>query len=195
VGLRLPKRLRQVGLAAAVAGTLLVVGGCSDQDAAVWQRGAMPVGASDRSDSIITFWQWSWVAALATGVLVWGLILFAVVKYRRRSDDEIPVQTRYNLPMEIMYTVAPVIMVLVFFKFVIDTAHEVKYDGKNQAGDHNITVVGQQWSWTFNYNYDSGYNDFEGRHVGSGPLVYDAGTTAHPPTLWLVKDKTVEVHL
>jgi cytochrome c oxidase subunit II len=60
--------------------------------------------------------------------------------------------------------------------------------------------VGQQWSWTFNYNYNSGYGashtgHFEGRQVGDGPVVYDAGTPANPPTLWLVKDKSVEVHL
>jgi cytochrome c oxidase subunit 2 len=49
-----------------------------------------------------------------------------------------------------------------------------------------VTVVGEQWSWTFNYRNEPA--------VG-GKTVYDAGTTAHKPTLWLVKGQTVEFHL
>ena len=52
---------------------------------------------------------------MVVGVLVWGLMLWVVVRYRRRSDDEIPVQTRYNVPLEILYTIAPVVIVIVFF--------------------------------------------------------------------------------
>ncbi len=40
-----------------------------------------------------------------------GLIFWAIIRFRRRSDDEIPCQTRYNLPLEIFYTIAPIIMV------------------------------------------------------------------------------------
>ena len=43
-----------------------------------------------------------WLAAIVTGVVVWGLILYAAVRFRRRSDTEVPVQTRYNLPIEVL---------------------------------------------------------------------------------------------
>ena len=49
-----------------------------------------------------------------------GPDLLRVIRFRRRSDDEIPVQTRYNLPLEIFYTIAPVIMVIVFFAHTVD---------------------------------------------------------------------------
>ena len=72
------------------------------------ERSAMPrLRRTEQADAHLRLWRWAWVAAMVTGVIVWGLIFWSVVRYRRRSDDEIPVQTRYNLPLEIFYTVAP----------------------------------------------------------------------------------------
>ncbi len=148
----------------------------------------MPVGAAEHSDSIITFWQWTWVTALIIGVFVWGLIVFAVIKYRRRHDDEVPVQTRYNLPMELLYTVAPVVVVLVFFKYVIDTQNEVPYNNKSEGEpDHRVTVVGQQWSWTFNYVEDPA--------LDGQTTVYQDGNPQDIPTLYLPVNESVEFQL
>ena len=36
------------------------------------------------------------------GVMVWALILYVVVRYRKRND-EAPRQVRYNLPLEVLY--------------------------------------------------------------------------------------------
>ncbi|WP_425411783.1 cytochrome c oxidase subunit II [Nocardioides aequoreus] len=137
-------------------------------------------------------WMWSWLAAAITGVLVWGLIGYASIRFRRRSESEIPVQTRYNLPIEILYTVAPLMMVIVLFKFTVETQNEV-LDPDREA-EEVVTVVGQQWSWTFNYNlgYDDESRSYEPE---GGDTVFDVGTPAEPPTLYLVKDKTVELNL
>jgi cytochrome c oxidase subunit 2 len=185
VGLQLPRRMRKVGVWALVVPALLVLSACSEQDRGAWERGAMPEGASDRSGHIIEFWQWTWVTALIVGVFVWGLIFYACFKFRRRSDDEIPVQTRYNLPMEILYTIAPVIVVLVFFKFIIDTQGEVNAETKDP--DHTIKVVGQQWSWTFNYIEDDA--------LDGQTSVYNVGTPAEMPTLYLPVDESVRFEL
>jgi cytochrome c oxidase subunit II len=185
VGLQLPRRMRKVGVWALVVPALLVLSACSEQDRGAWNRGAMPEGASDRSGYIIEFWQWTWVAALIVGVFVWGLIFYACIKFRRRSDDEIPVQTRYNLPMEILYTIAPVIVVLVFFKFIIDTQGEVNAETKDP--DHTIKVVGQQWSWTFNY--------IEDEALDGQTSVYNVGTPAEMPTLYLPVNESVRFEL
>jgi len=194
VGLQLPKRARNVAFGAVAAGAVLLLSGCSANDKAEWKRVAMPSPASVEGHGMLQLWQWAWVAALSVGVITWALILYAVFRFRRRSEDEIPVQTRYNLPIEIFYTVAPIMMVIVFFFFTVQEQDKVIKDVKNP--DHTISVVGQQWSWTFNYNYDSGYNNFEGKDVGTGPVVHEIpGTPADPPTLWLVKDESVEVHL
>jgi cytochrome c oxidase subunit 2 len=125
-------------------------------------------------------------------VVVWALIGYACVKFRRRKDDEVPVQTRYNLPIEILYTVAPVIMVLVFFYFTVVTQNETLAEASETSGsadraDHTVTVVGQQWSWTFNYDKDEA---LDGRTT-----VYEGGTTADRPTLYLPVNKSVEIRL
>jgi len=192
VGLQLPKRARNVAFGVVGGSALLLLSGCSAGTKDEWKRIAMPDPATAEGPGMLHLWQWAWVAALVTGVITWGLILYAVFRFRRRSEDEIPVQTRYNLPIEIFYTVAPIMMVIVFFFFTVQEQNKVIKDVKDP--DETISVVGQQWSWTFNYNYDSGYKDFAGREVG-GPVVHESGTPANPPTLWLVKDATVEVHL
>jgi cytochrome c oxidase subunit 2 len=192
VGLQLPKRARHIAFGVVAGSAALLLSGCSAGTKDEWKRIAMPDPASAEGPDMLHLWQWAWVAALAVGVVTWGLILYSVFRFRRRSEDEIPVQTRYNLPIEIFYTVAPIMMVIVFFFFTVKTQDAVLKDNKDP--DQTITVVGQQWSWTFNYNYDAGYDHFQGREVG-GQAVHESGTPADPPTLWLVKDESVEVHL
>jgi cytochrome c oxidase subunit II len=191
VGLQLPKRGQsvrtRVGTVAMVSAGLLLLGACSSERQDQVRRLAMPEPATDRAPYIDELWRWSWLAAILVGILVWGLIIYAVIRYRRRSDDEIPVQTRYNLPIEILYTVAPVVMVLVFFYFTVQTQNNVLAEAsENGESDHTIKVVGQKWSWSFNY--------MEEEAVG-GQNVYLAGTPAELPTLVLPVDESVTVEL
>ncbi len=97
---------------------------------------------------IVSLWQGSWIAALAVGVTVWGLILWAIVVYRKRGD-RIPHQVRYNLPIEIMYTVIPFIMVGVLFYFT--ARDENKIDALSAHPKVVVDVTGFQWSWEFQY--------------------------------------------
>jgi cytochrome c oxidase subunit 2 len=191
VGLKLPKRGHQgrsrAGMIALVSVGLFLLGACSADDQDQIARFAMPVPATDRAPAVDDLWRWGWIAALIVGVLVWGLILYAVFKFRRRSDDEIPVQTRYNLPIEILYTVAPVVIVLVFFYFTVQTQNTVLAEASETGeSDHTVKVVGQKWSWTFNY--------MEEEAVG-GQTVYTVGTPAEFPTLVLPEGESVTVEL
>jgi cytochrome c oxidase subunit 2 len=193
VGLQLPKGARNLVFGVAAGSAALLLSGCSVGTKDEWKRIAMPDPASAEAPGMLHLWQGAWIAALAVGVVTWGLILYAVIRFRRRSEDEIPVQTRYNLPIEIFYTVAPIMMVIVFFFFTVKEQDRVLKVDNNP--DNVISVVGQQWSWTFNYNYNANANDFDGEADGS-PVVHEIpGTPADPPTLWLPKDETVEVNL
>jgi cytochrome c oxidase subunit 2 len=188
VGLQLPKRaagnLRRVTLLSIVGTALLVLSGCSSESKGEWERFAMPDPASEQGEHILNLWQGAWIAALITGAVVWGLILYAVVAFRRRHPDEVPIQTRYNLPLEIFYTIAPIIMVIVFFAHTVKVQDAVLDDSVEP--DHVVEVVGQQWSWTFNYTDEDA--------VG-GQNVYTSGTASNIPTLVLPVGETTRFNL
>lgn len=98
------------------AGLILATAtGCTYKD---FPRLGMPTPVTEEAPRILSLWQGSWAAALATGVLVWGLILWSVIFHRRsRTKVEVPPQTRYNMPIEALYTVVPLIIVSVLFYF------------------------------------------------------------------------------
>ncbi len=176
--------LRRAALVVAV-GSLVFLTGCSAESQDAWKNLAMPDPASDQADHIFYLWRYAWIAALATGAIVWGLIFWSVFRFRRRSDDEVPVQTRYNLPLEIFYTLAPVVMVIVFFYHTVNVQNAVLEDTKE---DHVVNVVGQQWSWTFNYTGEEATG-------GEGTNVYTFGTGGNIPTLVLPVGETVQFNL
>ncbi|WP_438488411.1 aa3-type cytochrome oxidase subunit II [Streptomyces sp. S186] len=186
--------------------------GCTYKD---FPRLGMPTPVTDEAPRILSLWQGSWAAALATGVLVWGLIIWSVIFHRRsRTKVEVPAQTRYNMPIEALYTIVPFIIIAVLFYFTARDESALLKTSKKP--DHVVNVVGFQWSWAFNYleNVDgnpktTNINSPElaaipDKWKKSAPQgadgVYDYGTpgtrnpqTGNPgPTLWLPKGETVQ---
>ena len=205
MGLQLPRRtagkpvtIRRAAALAAVGISVLVLGGCSSETKGEWERFAMPDPASQQGERTLDLWQGAWIAALITGVIVWGLIFYAIWRFRRRSDDEIPVQTRYNLPLEIFYTIAPVIMVVVFFAHTVKTQNYV-LDEDRDPPVNTIEVVGQQWSWTFNYGIGemdrSADEDLFDERFPYSSYVHDSGTGSQIPDLYLPVGVTTRFNL
>ncbi|HEX6576867.1 MAG TPA: cytochrome c oxidase subunit II [Jiangellaceae bacterium] len=168
---------RRVTSALALGAATLASGGCSAELTDQWRRGGFPEPATEQTDLVGNLWNGTWIAALAIGVLVWGLILWSAMAYRRRTND-LPPQTRYNLPIEFLYTVAPLAVIGALFYFTVDRQNEI-LDTSSEP-DLTIGVVGQQWAWTFNY--------LDGD-------VYDTGTTTDPTTLYLPVDQTVRFEI
>lgn len=111
-------------------------------------RLGMPMPATEQAKRVLTLWQGSWIAAFAVGCTVWGLIIWAVIFHRKRSD-ELPPQVRYNLPIEVLYTVLPFVIISVLFYF---TARDQNYiDKLSKNPDVVVNVTGFQWSWQFDY--------------------------------------------
>jgi cytochrome c oxidase subunit II len=192
-----PRRVLKVAL---LGVTLLALAGCSEADQHQIRNLAMPDRATAQGPYTYELWKWAWVAAMVTGVIVWGLIGYAVVRFRRRSDDEVPRQTRYNLPLEVFYTIAPVLMCVVFFFHTVRVQDEVIKLEDNP--DLTVEVMGQQWSWTFNYGVGqqdtSATGDLEGDGTGDfayDDYVYTSGTARDIPTLVLPVDRTVQFNL
>ncbi|MEU2785256.1 MULTISPECIES: cytochrome c oxidase subunit II [Streptomyces] len=211
---RSPRRpMRRKLLQAMTAGLVLATAtGCSYN----WEdfpRLGMPTPTTEEAPRILSLWQGSWAAALAVGVLVWGLIIWSAIFHRRsRTKVEVPPQTRYNMPIEALYTVVPLIIVSVLFYFT--ARDESKLLELKDKPDVTVNVVGFQWSWCFNMVADvegstgdaktskelaaipDRYKDDFPANAGG---VYDCGTPSsrNPqkgtpgPTLWLPKGKTV----
>jgi cytochrome c oxidase subunit 2 len=176
-----PAKRRLLVPAAVVVGTLLLTG-CSSETNAQWKRLGLPEGASDRTEAMKSLWIGAWIAALVIGVMVWGLILYAVVRYRKRND-EAPRQTRYNLPLEVLYTLAPFAIIGVLFFYTVEHGNEITKMSDNPS--HTINVVGQQWQWTFNYK-----DTVDGQQG-----VWETGTLDKPAELWLPQGESVHFDL
>jgi cytochrome c oxidase subunit II len=145
---RRPMR-RRLPQALAAGLVLMTATGCS-ASYKDFPRLGMPSPATEQAPRILSLWQGSWAAALATGVLVWGLILWSVIFHRRsRTKVEIPQQTRYNMPIEALYTVVPLVIVAVLFYFTARDENDLLKVSKKP--DVIVNVVGYQWSWAFNY--------------------------------------------
>jgi len=155
------------------------------------ERGWLPSTpeTTNQTGRIMSLWVGSWIAALLVGVLVWGLMIWCIVAYARRRDETgYPAQIRYHVPLEIMYTVIPVMMIAVLFVFTIRDDSAIA--DVSAEPDVNIEVVGKQWSWNFNY-LDSGVYE-----VGlQGELDGKPGVLEELPTLYLPVDQRVEFTL
>lgn len=144
---------------------------------------------TDRTQYGWDLWINSWIAALAVGVLVWGLILWCIIAYRRRKTDKgYPRQLSYNLPIEIFYTFVPLAMVFVLFYFT-DIA-QTKILQRSDDPAVVIDVRAKQWSWDFNYVKENTYE------TGTqAQLDGKTGARDRIPTLYLPVNRTVELQL
>jgi len=136
---------RALPAAALAIGLVLLTAGCNSTDV---ERLGLRAPITSQARLTVALWQGSWVAALAVGVVVWGLILWAIIFHRKRGD-RVPYQVRYNLPVEILYTIIPFIMVGVLFYFT--ARDENKIDDLSAKPQVVVNVIGSQWTWTFQY--------------------------------------------
>ena len=92
---------RRLAVAAIGAVVMLTASGCTANEAFFFD---MPQSATKEGDITANLWQGSWIAAWAVGIVTWALMLWAAFAYRRRKNAGAPAQTRYNIPIEILYT-------------------------------------------------------------------------------------------
>lgn len=135
-------------------------------------------GLSSVNDSTLNLWNGAWLAAAVVGVITLVLILWPAVFHRANDakKGEFPKQTQYHIPIEIIYTVIPFIIVAVLFFFTAKSESEIT--AKTGNVKHEISVVGIQWSWQFAY-------------PEAGDKAVVTGTPANPPTLYLPLNERV----
>jgi cytochrome c oxidase subunit 2 len=157
---------------------VLVLSGCSTPNDAFWRFG-WPAGITDQSQEMRRLWTWSVIAALIVGILVWGLIGYSVVRFRKRSD-ELPKQTAYNLPLEIVYTIIPFLIIAGLFFFTVRVQDDVQ--ARSDKPDVTINVDAFKWNWQFIYPQAK---------APDGSPVNTVGTSSQVPILVLPTDRTI----
>ena len=146
------------------------------------------VNATNHTQAITDLWVGSWIILWGVGIIAWGLMIWAIIAYRRRKgENRIPPQLRYNNPIEALFTVVPLIMVIGFFAFTAKTMGDIE---SPVAGSRNIQVIAKQWSWDFNYT-DSKVHEVGIQSQYAGEPGYKSLNDV--PTLWL--EKGVPVHV
>ena len=187
---RLRWALLPVGIAAAV-----VLAGCTPTELNGYlpgfEEGAAPT--TNHTEMISGLWVNSWIVLLVVGIVTWGLMGWAAVVYRRRRGQVgLPVQLRYNMPIEIFYTIVPLILVVGFFAFTArdQTILETQYDDP----DVSITAIGKQWAWDF--QYDGATDDETVWTMGVQAQTDAQGTViSELPTLYLPVNSSIEITL
>ena len=173
---------RRWGLIAMLGLVTVLASGCSTDEV---MRFGWPQGITPQAARMRELWSWSVITALVVGILVWGLIFWTTAFHRKKSGSpEFPRQTQYNLPLEIVYTVVPFLMVAVLFYFTVITQNFVQQRDENP--DVKVDVTAFQWNWNFAY---------PGSNTPSGQTVSTTGTSNEIALLVLPVNQTVQFTL
>jgi cytochrome c oxidase subunit 2 len=128
--------------------TAIVVGGCTQwADASLPQTTVNP--ASDLNREIVSLYSLIFWMALVVFVGVEGFLLYAIVRFRRRPDNQMPTQTHGNTRLEIAWTIIPAVVLLVIAIPTIPTIFA--YDTIPAEPGQRVDVIGHQWWWEFRY--------------------------------------------
>jgi cytochrome c oxidase subunit 2 len=126
---------------------MLSMSGCSLEEAA---RFGFTEGVTPEARDMVTLWSWCCVAALVMGVLVWGLIFWTITFHRKKAGSEaFPRQTGYNVPLELLYTAIPFVIIAVLFYFTVVVQTKVEKMEPNPGVTVDVTAF--QWNWRFAY--------------------------------------------
>jgi cytochrome c oxidase subunit 2 len=174
--------------AAAVGGGALLLAGCKVPNFGGYS------GATTQGQTENHLWQLFFIAGLVVGGSVLILILWAIFRYRRRSED-MPKQTQYHTLLEVVYTVVPIIIVVVLFVFTVLAENKVDATPSNPGA--TIEVNAFQWGWEFAYSggAGSGCADPSSSKANQNDCVKVIGQTTQDPTMVIPTGTDVEIHL
>jgi cytochrome c oxidase subunit II len=85
-------------------------------------------------------------------VVVASLLVYAVIRFRRRKDDDgmEPAQIYGSGPVEAAWTIVPCLIVVVLALTTARVIHEIQ-DARQPAGALEVQVIGRQWWWEIRY--------------------------------------------
>ena len=145
-----PTRSRQrrtVAMVITLVTLALTLSGCSWRH--VFGLG-WPNGITPEAHLMRDLWLGSVIAALVVGVVVWALMFWTAAFHRRKKgQSELPRQFGYNMPLELVLTVVPFIIISVLFYFTVVVQNRVL--DKESNPEVVIDTTAFQWNWKFGY--------------------------------------------
>jgi cytochrome c oxidase subunit 2 len=145
----------------------------------------MPSGGTAQGEDTFDLWRVFVVAAFLVAGTVYGLILWSVLRYRRRradSPDALGRQFRANVPLEVVYTTIPVLIIVVLFVATVRTEDRVD----DVAAGPGVVLHAEAFDWGWRFTYEG-----EGVQVTSQP----SGEGIAGPTIVLPVGTVVRVVL
>ncbi len=108
----------------------------------------LPPQGSTISGEVDSLFGFIFIVSIILFVLVVGLTVFFAVRYRRRGKVALTSGVTQNLPLEMLWTGIPLILVLVVFVWGFQTYMKMHVVPKDAL---EIKVTGQKWFWSFDY--------------------------------------------
>lgn len=128
----------------AVAGIILLVG-CEQRDPQTTISPKSDVAQSIQGLYVLLFW-----LSLAVFIPVEGLLIYAVIRFRAKPGQGLPVQVHGNNRLEIAWTIAPALLLVVIAVPTWATIFKI-YDQPHGPDVVQVEVVAHQWWWEFRY--------------------------------------------
>lgn len=116
-----------------------------------WQTG-MQAPATPVMERLTEFHTELLYIVTAICLLVAGLLVYAMIKFNHRTHPE-PSKTHHNTTLEVMWTLAPVIILVII---AIPSFKLLYYEADIPKPDLTIQATGHQWYWTYTYPKEGG---------------------------------------
>jgi len=138
-------RSRRGALATVVAVTLLVLSACVG--------GGYPnstfLPTTENNRDVTALWNLMMFWGTIVFVVVEAILIFTIVKYRRRPGGPEPTHVHGNTLMEITWTLAPALILVLIAVPTVRTIFRTQ--AQAPANALQIEVIGHQWWWEFRY--------------------------------------------
>jgi cytochrome c oxidase subunit 2 len=160
---------------------LSITGGTDPVTALVraWDSMFPPVAVTEQGRQIRALYDIVFIIAAAIFFLVEGLIVWSVIRYRRRpGDNELPPQTHGNNLAETLWTVGPTLIVAFLFIISWQTLNQV--DAVSASPDVHVRADAGQFQWSFVYLAEDGQTELFTQLAPTGEgggLVVPVGRT------------------
>jgi cytochrome c oxidase subunit 2 len=116
----------------------------------IWNSFFPPQAKSVEGQQIRDLYDIVFAIAVVIFVVVEGLIVWTVLRYRRKpGDDELPPQTHGNNLAETIWTLVPTAIVIFLFFVSWQTLNSV--EATAASPDLKVKAVAGQFQWTFDY--------------------------------------------